>query len=440
MLGVGGHGPLGPGSGDRSVAAPTERGADSERLAWATLATVGGLGPVSMTALVGRFGSAEAVLGASRSAAGRVDIEATAAGIGGAGSAARRAGLGDAIAAADADRARLRADLEAAGVTVVTADDGAYPARLRAIELPPPVLFVRGDLEAPARAHAVAVVGTRRPTEAGRLIAARIAGALARLDAAVVSGLAVGIDGAAHAACVAQERPTIAVLGSGHGRLYPSAHARLADEILRTGGAILSELPPSTAPAPSTFPRRNRIISGLADAVVVVEAGIRSGALTTAAWALEQGRECFLVPGALDAPASAGCLRFLRDQAGVARIVAGVPELLEDLALAADAEGPTHAVGAASSGRRRGSSSLGALLSDLGTTEGLVANALADGPGTLDRLVEATGLAPGTVLGAITLLEIRGLVDDTLGRYRPAGALASSLSARRRSRARSEAA
>ena len=447
MLGVGGEGPLGPerperpdravDAGAHAARSSTPDRLDLDREAWATLATVAGLGPVSLTMLVGRFGSASAVIGAARTRSGRAEIGTVVSGVRGAGAAARALGIGEAIAAAHAARARLRRELEEAGVGVLTIDDEAYPARLRAIDLPPPVLFVRGDLEALNRRSAVAVVGTRRPTEAGRLVAARIAGAIARLDGVVVSGLAVGIDGAAHAACVAEERPTVAVLGSGHGRLYPSAHARLVTEIVRTGGLVLAELPPSTAPAASTFPRRNRIISGLTDATVVVEAGIRSGALTTAAWALEQGRECFLVPGALGAPASAGCLRFLRDQSGAARIVAGVPELLEDLGLVADRSRASASVSAASN--RTGASSAAAL-ADLGATERAVASVLVGGSSTLDRLVAATGLAPGTVLGALTLLELRGLVDDTLGLYRPAGSLASHRDSAARRRPRSEAA
>src|SRR6185436_18349882 len=180
-----------------------------------------------------------------------------------------------------------------------------------------------------------AVVGTRRPSPGGRRIASRLATALARAGATVVSGLAVGIDGAAHAACVTDQVPTVAFIGGGHARLFPRAHDRLADAIVEGGGAVVSEYAPNVAPSKGTFPQRNRLISGSADAVVVVEAGARSGALVTASWALEQGRECFVVPGSIDAPTSAGCNGFLRDWHGLARIVSGVPQLLDDLGLAA---------------------------------------------------------------------------------------------------------
>jgi DNA processing protein len=304
-------------------------------------------------------------------------------------------------------------EIEAAGLTVVTLDDRGYPARLRAIEMPPHVLYVEGNLAAVDADRSIAVVGTRRATEAGRKIAARIGAAIASSGASVVSGLAVGIDGAAQAAVTAVHGSTVAVLGSGHARLYPRAHAALARKIVATGGAIVSEMPPSVDPTSGTFPRRNRLISGLADATIVVEAAERSGALITAGWALEQGRECFMVPGPLDAPRSKGCLRWLRDYPGQVRIVAGIPELLEDLALVAGAGRPG----------RPGRPSLEAEMVELGAGARSVATALVGGSSTLDELVAATGFQPAAALGALTLLELRGLAASAYGRYRPAGRL-----------------
>jgi DNA processing protein len=155
--------------------------------------------------------------------------------------------------------------------------------------------------------HAVAVVGTRKPTEPGRAIAGRIGGALAKAGAVVVSGLAVGIDGASHAAAMAEGAPTVAVLGSGHGRLYPRAHAKLAERIVADGGAVVSEFVPERPPSIYTFPRRNRLISGLADATVVVEAGSRSGALITAGLGARAGSRPVPGPG-LDRRAAVGGL------------------------------------------------------------------------------------------------------------------------------------
>ncbi len=309
--------------------------------------------------------------------------------------------------------------LRATGVAVLTLDDPGYPDRLRRIEEPPPVLFVRGRIGALDPRRAVAIVGTRRPTEAGRRIAARLADALARVETTTVSGLAVGIDGSAHAAAVAAGWPTVAVLGSGHERLFPRAHRRLADAIVDGDGAIVSELPPDTSPTPGTFPRRNRVISGLAQATVVVEAAPGSGALITARWALEQGRGCFLLPGSIDAPASAGCLAFLREYAGEARIVVGVAELLDDLGLV----GPVH-----DAGERAGHTvaSLEATMALLGGSEAQIARALAAGATTVDDLASRSGLPVSTVLGTLTLLEIRGLVVGAYGRYRTSGVLAAA--------------
>ena len=297
----------------------------------------------------------------------------------------------EALGAAAADPGPMLARLQAAGTALVTIDDDAYPWRLRAIAEPPPVLFVRGDPGSLSASGSVAIVGTRRPTEAGRRTAARIADAVARLGAVVVSGLALGIDGAAHAAVVSAERPTIAVLGSGHDRLFPKAHRRLATAVVDTGGAIVSELPPDAGPTKGTFPRRNRLISGLAEATVVVEAARGSGALITARWALEQGRGCFVVPGSIDAPASAGCLAFLREFAGEARIVAGVAELIDDLGLVqGDLPGDGRPAGQPAS--------LEAIVATLGQSEAAVAGALVDGGTTIDALVARTGLPVSTLL------------------------------------------
>ncbi len=306
----------------------------------------------------------------------------------------------------------------------LTLDDPAYPARLRLLELPPPVLFLRGDSAALGAESAIAVVGTRAPTDSGRAIAARIADALARRWGDDRVGLAVGIDGAAHAAVVEAGLRTVAVLGSGHGRIYPWSHRGLAERIVATGGALVSELPPQAIPNRGTFPRRNRVISGLADATIVVEAAARSGALITAAWALEQGRECFAVPGSIDAPASAGCIAFLRAYPEQVHIVAGIAELIEDLKLAGRTAGKPEAdMGRPSSVAPTATPA--ALLESLGATEAAVARALAGSSATVDDLARQSRLPVATLLGALTVLELRGLVTAGAGRYRLAGGLAA---------------
>ena len=251
---------------------------------------------------------------------------------------------------------------------------------------------------------------------------------MAGRGATVVSGLALGIDAAAHAATIRAGTPTVAVIGGGHARLYPAAHRGLADAIVAGGGAVVSEFAPDVIPTRGTFPRRNRIISGLADATVVVEAGARSGALTTAAWALEQGRGLHVVPGRVGDPAVAGCLAFLREASPEARIVAGVPELLEDLGLveplAASGSPDGGAHGGVGDGRRPGQPALDALMATLGPAERSIAREILAGTGTVDELVAATASSGATVLGVLTSLEVRGLVLEAFGRYRPAGALA----------------
>jgi DNA processing protein len=405
------------------VADPGATDAPDEREAWAVLLSVHGLGPAGFGALLAAYGSGRAILAAAglRGAAGRFARIAAE----GDGRPPFREPVGEGIVAVAAELDERLAVLRASGLDIVTLDDPRYPARLRAIALPPPVLLVRGDVGALSADHAIAIVGTRRPTERGRLVAARIGAAVASAGAVVVSGLAVGIDGAAHAAVVAEHRPTVAVLGSGHRRLFPRAHQRLATEIVSTGGTLVSELWPDQQPSKDTFPQRNRVISGLADATVVVEAGLRSGALITAKWALEQGRGLFLVPGPIDEPRSAGCLHWLREFPGEATIVATLPELITDLGLVqsgADQAGSTATTPAARPPR----AGLEAVLIELGPTARDVGAGLVAGLGSLDELVATTGHEPATVLGAITLLELRGLATTTYGRYRAAGQLASA--------------
>ena len=405
--------------------APTPlRARSAERDAWTVLAAVNGLGPVGLAALLARYGSGVAILAEAAAPGGVGRMVATEAEPRADGPARRRP-INLALAQAVADAAfvadRTLTRIRAAGIEVVTVEEPLYPHRLGAIALPPHLLFVRGDLAALDPARAIAVVGTRNPTLAGRRLAARIAGAIARLGATVVSGLAVGIDGEAHDAALQVGGTTVAVIGSGHDRLYPARHARLADQIVRSGGAVVSELAPHVEATPGTFPRRNRVIAGMSDATVVVEAPAKSGALITASWALEEGRDAFLVPGSVGEAASAGCLSFLREYPAAARIVAGVPQLLDDLGLI------DHDVPVATAATPDAE----ATLVELGGTAGRIGRELVAGLATVDELVAVSGLPVATVLGALTLLEDRGLVRGAYGRYRPSGALAVAEPVRR---------
>ncbi len=434
MLGVGASGPLMEAPGPRAAGAMDAAGAkdvadaagaaDAERDAWAILAGVDGLGPVGLAALLQRFRTGREVLRIATGPRGVHELMSTPHGTP-AGDGTRRRpispGLASAIADAANDGDRFLTRLREIGLTVVTVDDATYPSRLASVELPPALLFVLGDVRALESAHAIAVVGTRRPSDAGRALASRIGAALVAAGASVVSGLAVGIDGAVHDATVASGGSTVAVIGGGHATLYPRAHRALADAIVASGGAVVSELAPDASPTKGTFPRRNRVISGLSDATVVVEAPARSGALITASWALEQGRECFLVPGAIGAPESEGCLAFLREFPGGARIVAGIPQLLDDLGL-------VHG--------SRTAALAPATITVLGETAGVVAAGLVAGLATVDELVAATGLPVATVLATLTLLERDRLAVGVHGRFRPAGTLAAQPSADPRRRAR----
>ena len=429
MLGVGASGPTAaePISAPDVTAPGATSTAISERDAWAVLTCVDGLGPVGMAALLRRYGSGVAILtdasgpGAARRLAAPWSEEDAE----GAGSTRRPVlpSVAEAIVVASQRSQLTLGRIHELGLHVVTVVDPAYPARLAAIAMPPHVLFVLGDPAALEARAVVAVVGTRKATNAGRATAARLATSLVSTGATVVSGLATGIDGAAHAATIHAGGRTIAVIGSGHAELHPRIHERLAASIARSGGAVVSELAPDIRPTRGTFPRRNRVISGLADATVVVEAPARSGALITASWALEQGRDCYLVPGSIDAPASAGCLAFLREYAEAgARIVAGIPQLIDDLGLA------NHLAEPGVSGK------VAATIADVGPAAGRIGRELVGGRATVDELVAATGWPVATVLAALTLLERRGLALGVHGRFRPAGSLAGADPAALRSR------
>jgi DNA processing protein len=204
-------------------------------------------------------------------------------------------------------------NIQKRGIQVLTWEDKIYPRRLREIDQPPPVLYMLGSIETQDD-WAVAVVGTRRVTPYGRQVAEELSHFLASHGISVVSGLARGVDHLAHEGALTAGGRTIAVLGSGVDRIYPPEHTRLAERIT-TQGAVLSDYPPGTPPESANFPPRNRIISGLAMATVVIEASVESGALITATFAVNQGREVFSVPGSIFAPQSKGTNRLIQEGA-----------------------------------------------------------------------------------------------------------------------------
>lgn len=277
-------------------------------------------------------------------------------------------------------------------MTIIRRGDPGFPPALERIFDPPTVLYVRGML-IPQDAVAVAVVGTRRPTEYGMIVAARLAAGLAACGVTVVSGLARGIDGAAHQGALDAGGRTIAVLGCGPDLVYPPEHRRLMDGIIGHG-AVVSEFPPGTPPRKPQFPQRNRIISGLSLGVVVVEGDDTSGALITADAALEQGREVFAVPGRITDRASRAPNGLL---AQGAKLVARVEDVLEELALPI----PPHRPAAAPP----------ALVGD----EAAVFAVLRDEPQHLDRLAMRCTMPVARVSRALVVLECRGLITALPG-------------------------
>ena len=296
-----------------------------------------------------------------------------------------------------AARARARAALAAASagrIAAVPWGDRRYPARLAAIPDPPPVLWLRGDgaaLDGPA----VAVVGSRAGTAYACEVGRSLAADLASREVTIVSGLARGVDSAAHRGVLAAGGRTVAVLGSGVDVVYPPEHTGLAGEISRRG-LLASELPPGTTPRPAYFPMRNRLISGLSQAVVVVEASGRSGSLITARLALEQGREVMAVPGNVLSGRNRGAHALLRDGA---RIVETADDVVEELGLASPAAGGETGAAASRDGDRPREAPDAVLCHmDAGEVYGI------------DDLAARSGLDSAALLARLTELELQGRV------------------------------
>jgi DNA processing protein len=272
-----------------------------------------------------------------------------------------------------------------------------FPELLRQIHDPPRALFLRGAADADVLAGpAVAIVGARACSPYGAQVARMLGRELAAAGLIVVSGLARGVDGEAHRGALEAEGVTVAVLGCGIDRDYPAAHAELARRICERG-LVVSEYEPGVEPAPWRFPARNRIIAGLAAVTVIVEARERSGALITADFALEDGREVFAVPGEITGSLATGTNRLLRQGATP---LTEVDDVLELFGLAASQRPRAPTVGA----------SAAAML-----------ERLADGAASADELTRATGLEPGPLAAALAELELAGLVAEADGRYRGVG-------------------
>ncbi len=294
---------------------------------------------------------------------------------------------------AKVDLEKIWNQIEKQGISVLTWDDELYPPRLKEIEQPPPVLYARGEITLDDH-YAVAIVGTRRVTPYGRQIAEDLAAFLAGQGITVVSGLARGVDAVAHSAALKAGGRTIAVLGSGVDKIYPPEHLQIAEKMMKQG-AVVSDYAVGTPPESANFPPRNRIIAGLSMATVVVEAGETSGALITAEFAAEQGREVFAVPGSILAPQSKGANKLIQQ---------GAHPLLSPQDL-------TQALNLTRTGDFKAARK--AIPAD--ALEAQLLAALGAEPVHVDEIRNATGLPIEKVSATLTLMELKGMVRQVGG-------------------------
>jgi DNA processing protein len=355
--------------------------------AYLALTQVPGIGSQRLRTLLGAFGDAESVLRAKHAALAALP------GIGPAAATAIRA-------AAPADGERLLAQLAEIGARVLVPGDSEFPTQLEDIRDPPVALFVWGDVSLLVR-PAVAFVGSRDHTAYGAAAVRLLAGAIAR-RATVVSGMARGIDALAHTAALDAGGTSIGVLGNGFGVIYPAANRALYERMLRHG-CLVTEHAPGERPHVGSFPKRNRLISGLARAVVVIEAAAKSGAINTADCGLEQGRAILAVPGPITSPTSVGCNKLIQQGAKLTLCAAdileelGLPTTLGETALALSTPAPRVPP------------------VDLSGLQLALWSHLAAEPQHVDVLVAAARTEAADVLGALTELELRGLVRQGPG-------------------------
>lgn len=297
------------------------------------------------------------------------------------------------------------------GISALTLDDDAYPAALKEIHDPPFLLYIKGTI-LPRDSAALGVVGSRRMTHYGREQARKMSFQLAAAGFTIVSGLARGIDTAAHEAALAAEGRTIAVLGSGIGNVYPAENQTLADRISENG-AVISEFPVLYVPDKQSFPLRNRIVSGLSQGLLVVEAPVRSGSLITANQALEQGRSVFAVPGPIDRPNSEGCHRLIQQGA---TLVCSAQDVITELdsgmsSLNLTFDEPEKGKKAKTAPKSN------APTPEVSELEEKILEELALGESTIDHLSETTRLPVGPVSAALLQLEMKCLIKQLPGKY-----------------------
>lgn len=349
-----------------------------------------GVGPVHFGRLLERFGSADAVLTASRDALERVE------------------GIGPATAD-EIVRTRNGGEWETElaiaaqhDVRILCRVDEAFPPALRHVPDPPICLYVKGEMT-PTDAVAVGIVGSRRCTQYGREQARRFGFALAERGATVVSGLARGIDAAAHWGAIEAKGRTIAVLGNGLATIYPPENKDLADRIVAGNGALVSELPMRTSPDKANFVPRNRIIAGLSLGVVVVEAARRSGALATARHAVEYNREVFALPGRIDSPFSDGTNGMIRDQH--AKLVCNVKDVFDELGETGRALCPDEPLFALPE----------SVPARTTAEEQRLYQALAEEERSIEQLCDLANMPAAKVASALITMQLKGLVRQLPG-------------------------
>ena len=356
---------------------------------WIALNAVKGLGPVRIHALLEKYGAAKEAFNHVEEALSRAE---------GAPVAIDKKAL---LQFADDQLRRA----QALRVDIVTLEDKRYPAQLREIYAPPPVLYVKGDCSVFTQC-AVAVVGTRRCTTYGKSVTTTLVKDLVAKNLVVVSGLALGIDTVAHRVCLENKGKTVAVLGCGIDNCYPKDNQELLDRIVDSGAA-LSEFALGTRPEHFNFPRRNRIISGCCAGVVVVEAPAKSGSLITANYALQQGREVFAVPGSIFSDNSTGPINLIK-QGAVA--VSGAADILENIQYIVN----TALSGAKQPAGNRGSATK--MQTDLlSLPERAIFNACTENPARIDELAQKTGKAVSELFDILLSLELKGLIRQVSG-------------------------
>jgi DNA processing protein len=367
---------------------------------WIALNMTPGIGPRAAAKLLERFGSAEAVFGAPRVELERLRLRAEAI---------------ESIMARDLfEKAALEIErVRELGADVLLLDDGVYPALLREVFDPPITLYVKGAWAECLEQPCVAIVGSRRCSTYGQNAAGMLARDLAKRNVTIVSGLARGIDAAAHRGALEAGGRTVAVMGTGIDQIYPRDHRKLAAEILDNKGALVSEFPLATPPAPQNFPYRNRVISGLSLGVIIIEAAENSGSLITARMALEQGREVFAVPGNITSRNSFGT-NYLIKGAG-AKLVQQWQDVASELPPEVAARLlPPEPQTAKESGLVE---QLQLVPADLTASEHAVFKLLStDDPAHIDALAEATRLSVPELTGALLGLEMRELVRQLPGK------------------------